>query len=67
MFLIILLIKGGEKGIPFRLVVSTYTPEEAGGSLISKSFCLIKVFKVIDLIYGSETCHMHYFVNIVIV
>lgn len=43
------MVTGGEKGVPFRLVLTTYSMtslEDTRGTLISKSFCLVKVFKV---------------------
>ena len=52
----LLLLSGGEKGVPFRLVLSTYSIasiEDTRGTLISKCFCLVKVFKV-NLITAVE-------------
>ncbi|XP_019849643.1 PREDICTED: upstream-binding protein 1-like [Amphimedon queenslandica] len=49
---------GGEKGVPFRLVLNTYSIpsiEDTGGTHISKCFCLVKVFKD----KGADRKHKH--------
>lgn len=46
-------VLGGEKGAPFRLVVSNYSMsslDDTRSSVIAKCFCVIKVFKVLLLL-----------------
>lgn len=46
---------GGEKGVPFRLQVESYTYEDRDNKLIHCGSCQIKVFKVRKQ-KGSENC-----------